>query len=153
MKLMLFFICIMGCLNTGAQLSTVSFSQLDSLQKSEKRPVVVFIHTDWCRYCHLMKQTCLKNDQIKSMLTNKFYFLELNAEEKKDVWFHNSRFRFKPTGINTGIHELAGQLATIDKNISYPTICVLNDMYEIIYQQTGFIPPENLLTTLSLLLE
>ena len=41
MKLILFFICMMGCLNTGAQLSTVSFSQLDSLQKSEKRPVVV----------------------------------------------------------------------------------------------------------------
>lgn len=122
-----------------SQIISYKFEQLDSLQKTEKRNVAVFIHTNWCKYCQTMQNTTLKNDSIIEQLNKKFYFINLNAEQKKDIVFNGRNFKYKPTGINTGIHELAEQLATIDNKVTYPTICFLNANNEIIFQYDQFI--------------
>ena len=124
---------------SSGQLNTYRFEQLDSLQKVDQRKVLVFIHTDWCKYCKAMQNTSFKNDQVVQLLNKHFYFVDLNAEEEKSIRFHGHTFRYKPTGSNTGVHELAEQLGTIDGRISFPSICFLNEKNEIIYQQGGFI--------------
>lgn len=131
-----------------AQLQTVRFSQIDSLQKKERRIMAVFIHTDWCAYCESMKQTTFKNEAVIEALNKRFYFVPLNAEEKKAITFHNHTFRFKPTGNNTGIHELAEQLAAMEGKVSYPALCFLNSENEILHQQSGFINANDLMTLL-----
>jgi thioredoxin-related protein len=127
-----------------SQITSYKFEQLDSLQKAEKRNVAVFIHTNWCKYCHTMQNTTLKNDSIIEQLNKKFYFINLNAEQKKDIVFNGHTFKYKPTGINTGIHELAEQLATIDNKVTYPTISFLNTNNKIIFQYNQFINSTNL---------
>lgn len=122
-----------------AQIRTVRFEQLDSLQKIEKRDVVVFIHTDWCKFCQTMQNTTFKNDSIISKLNNQFYFIELNAELKKELVFHGHSFKYVPTGTNTGIHELAQQLGTVENQVTYPTLCFLNSNNEIIFQYNQFL--------------
>jgi len=125
--------------NSYAQIKTVQFEQIDSLQKIEKRKLVVFVHTDWCKYCNTMQNTTFKNDSIIRVLNETFYFIDLNAEEKRDILFNGNIFKYKPTGPNTGIHELAEQLATIDNQVAYPTLCFLNPNNEIIFQHNQFI--------------
>jgi thioredoxin-related protein len=127
-----------------AQIKTVRFDQLDSVQKTEKRPVVVFLHTSWCKYCGTMKNTTFKNNEVVNLLNQKFYFISLDIEEKKDIPFRGYTFKYKPTGTNTGMHELAEQLGTINGNISYPSICFLNTDYEIIYQKEGHMSAKQL---------
>lgn len=122
-----------------AQASTYEFEQIDSLQKLEKRNLVVFIHTDWCKYCQSMLNTSFKNDRIIKLLNSKFYFIKLNAEVQREIQFNNHSYNFKPTGSNTGIHELAEQLASIAGNVSYPTLCILNPENEIMFQHNQFI--------------
>jgi methyl coenzyme M reductase subunit C len=61
----------------------------------------------------------------------------LNAEEKQDITFLGKIFTYKPTGINTGMHELAVELGTIKKTIIYPTTIILNTVFEIDAQLTG----------------
>jgi thioredoxin-related protein len=80
-----------------------------------------------------------------------FYFVELDAEEKKTITLNDYSFKHKKTGAHTGIHELAEQLATIDNTISYPTLCFLNEKYEIIYQQPDYVNAKQLLAILQLL--
>ncbi|MDQ3395412.1 MAG: thioredoxin family protein [Bacteroidota bacterium] len=133
---------------TFGQVIKYHFEQLDSLQNRERRTVVIFIHTDWCKYCHAMQNISLKNMQNISTLNNYYYFVDLNAEEKKDIKFHGYTFQYKPRGRNTGIHELAEQLGSIDGKISYPTMCFLNPQNEIIYQHEGFVDPDTLLKIL-----
>jgi thioredoxin-related protein len=130
-----------------AQINTYQFEQLDSLQKIKKN-VVIFIHTDWCKYCQAMKQTTFKTDNVISKLNTDFYFIELNGEEKRNIYFKEHAFKYVPTGKNTGSHELAEQLGTVDGKISYPTICVLNPNNEIIYQHSQFIRSQDLLEIL-----
>ena len=122
-----------------AQLPHTSFSQLDSLQKKEPRNVVVFIHTDWCKYCRAMEETTFKNPAVVKILSSKFYFVTLNAEEKHDIFFNGHTFKFKPTGSGIGTHELAEQLGTGKGAATYPALCFLNEKNQIIYQQADYI--------------
>lgn len=123
---------------TFGQLKAVLFEDIAALQKTNPRPVVVFIHTDWCRYCQGMKNTTFKNDNIVKLLNENFYFLDLNAEEKRNIRFHQKTFKYKPTGNNTGVNELAEQLGSTNGKLSYPALCFLNADNEIIYQHHDF---------------
>ena len=131
------------------QAQEVRFEQLDSVQKTEKRPVVVFLHTSWCKYCGTMKNTTFRNDEVINRLNQKFYFISLDVEEKQDIQFRGHTFKYKPTGANTGVNELAEQLGTINGELSYPAICFLNAEYEIIYQQEGYLAAKDFLSILT----
>jgi thioredoxin-related protein len=122
----------------------VSFEQVKNLQAKEKKLVMVVIETDWCKFCHATKQTVLHNKIVSGILKEFFYTVFLNAEEKNDISFGGRKFKHKPTGVNTGIHQLAEQLGTINGQISYPSICFLNEGNEIIYQHAGYLNPESL---------
>ncbi|GAB5525544.1 MAG: hypothetical protein Roseis2KO_34160 [Roseivirga sp.] len=131
----------------------VSFEELDSLQKQAPRPVVVFLHTDWCKFCANMKNTTFQHEQVKALLTDDFYFVSFDGESKEDVKLLGNTFRYKPTGANTGVHELAEQLGTKDGAVSYPTVVFLNAEYEVLYQHNSFISGKSLRKALSRLLK
>lgn len=153
-----YFIFFIGCIfmsqqSLYAQLKIHQFSQLDSLQKIENRNVIIFIHTDWCNYCQMMKNTTYKDERVIQELNDKYYFVDLNAEEKSVIRFGGRLYKFKPSGANTGIHELAEQLATINHRVTYPTICILNPNNEIIFQCNQFINSIDFILILSYFIE
>ncbi len=84
------------------------------------------------------------NKQFTEEKYQKFYFISLDVEEKKDIFFRGYTFKYKPTGGNTGINELAEQLGTINGQVSYPSICFLNADYEINYQHNEFVSAKQL---------
>lgn len=90
-----------------AQVKTVTFEALAGLQQKKDKPVMVYIHTDWCNYCKAMKQNMLNNKDIATLLNQKYYTVFLNAETKKDIIFNGRIFKYKPAGISTGIQQLA----------------------------------------------
>jgi thioredoxin-related protein len=142
-KKLLLLLLLFGVIPSGfAQLNLISFEQIDSLQNIEKRKVIIFIHTDWCQFCHAMKNTTFKNESIIKDLNNTFYFIDFNAEEKRTILFNKATFKFKSTGNTSGIHELALQLGTVNKQLNYPALCVLNSKNEIIFQDNNYIKPK-----------
>lgn len=124
-----------------ARAQSVSFEKLEELQKSENRIVMVLIKTEWCRYCNSMEHSMLSNPQISELLKRKFYFVILDGEEKRTIKFAGRNFVYKPTGKNTGVHELATELGAVNGQVSYPAICFLNPKNEIIYQHAGYLEP------------
>lgn len=117
----------------------VSFSELDSLLVHDPKPVLVFIHTDWCRYCLGMQQVTFTDEEVRHLLAENVYFVSLDAETEEDIVFRNHRFQFQPSGRGTGIHELAYALGNQKGELSYPTTCILTPDYEIDFQYGGFI--------------
>jgi len=134
--------------NLFSQLKDYRFEELESLQKTEQRNTVIFIHTDWCSYCKAMENATFKNEKVIEILNKDFYFAKLNAEEKGNILFAGKIFRYKPTGTNIGFHELATELGTINKQLSYPAIIILNPKNEIIFQYGGFIGAPRLISIL-----
>lgn len=144
MKKLFLFILFFGITSAGfCQLKSHSFEAIDSLQQIQKRKIIVFIHTDWCQFCQRMKNTTFKNQEIIQKLNSDFYFVDLNAEEKRNIKFNNHIFKFQPTGNNVGVHELALQLGTMNNQIVYPVLCVLNDKNEIIFQYNNYLSPKD----------
>ncbi|MEL7530168.1 MAG: thioredoxin family protein [Bacteroidota bacterium] len=138
MKTFFFSILLLCSLPSIGQLQHYPFEAVDSLWQVEKRPLVVFLHTDWCRYCEAMRQKTLQNEDIIDLLNEEFYYLPFDAESEEEIRFRGHPFSFEPTGRGTGIHSLAKALGTIDGEIAYPTLVVLNEDYEIVFQYAGF---------------
>ncbi len=136
-----------------AQLKSYSFEQIDSLQRNQNRKIIVFIHTDWCKYCQAMKNTTFKNKEVIKTLNENFYFITLNAEEKSTITFNSRKFVFKTNGNTTGIHELAYELASLNNQATYPTICVLTTQNEIVFQESNYLPAKEFLMVLKKLKE
>ncbi len=136
-----------------SQINQYKFEQIDSLQKIEKKIVVVFIHTNWCKYCEAMKHTTFKNKELINMLNKNFYFINFDAEEKRSIAFNNNTFHYKPTGNQTGINELAEQLGDINGKVSFPGLCILDADNQIIYQHNEFLSAKNFETILHKLME
>ncbi|MBW8361039.1 MAG: thioredoxin family protein [Kaistella sp.] len=128
----------------SSQLRTLKFEDLRNAQIQSNKNVVVLLYTDWCIYCKAMKNTTFKKEKVVSLLNSNFYFIEMNAEEKNDVIFADRVFKYKPTGVNTGIHQLAEILGSIDGKISYPAVVFLNPENEIIFQYSGYISAADL---------
>lgn len=149
MKKLYLIIFFFGITSTGfCQLKSRSFEEVDSLQQIQKRKIIVFIHTDWCQFCQRMKATTFKNQEIIEKLNSDFYFIDFNAEGKQDITFNKQTFKYKPSGNNVGVHELALQLGTINNQIAYPVLCVLNEKNEIIFQYSNYILPKYFKTLL-----
>lgn len=111
-------------------IKTYTFREVEQLQKTAPKPIVVFLYTDWCKICFGMKKNTFQNSKVIENLNSNYYFVMLNGEEKSDITFLGRTFSYKPSG-NSGIHELAKQLTNSEDKISYPTTIILNKNYEI----------------------
>ena len=144
MKKLFLLIFFFGITSTGfCQLKSRTFEEIDSLQQIQKRKIIVFIHADWCQFCQRMKSTTFKNQEIIDKLNSDFYYIDFNVEEKRNITFNNQLFKFKPSGNNVGVHELALQLGTINDQIAYPVLCVLNEKNEIVLQYNNYLSPKD----------
>lgn len=127
------------CTYTKAQLKKIEFHQLDSITTFQSRPTIIFIHTDWCKYCAAMKQSTFKNKEVIEIINNNYYFIEMNAESKVDIIFNKKKYSFQSNGNNSGVHELANFLGKSDGEISYPTLLIIDSSKKILFKNSGFI--------------
>lgn len=131
-----------------AQVKAVNLEDISALQENEERLVMVFIETNWCKYCKAMKHAIIKDEKVSAILGKRFYTVFFNAESTRPVKFSGKLFSYKPTGINVGVHELAEHLGTIDGQLSYPSLCFLDRDNEILFQYAGYLDARSLLLVL-----
>jgi thioredoxin-related protein len=127
-----------------SELRVFTFEEVEQLHQQKSKPIVVFIYTDWCKICFGMKQNTFKNEEVIRVLNEQFYFVKLNGEEKKDIFFLGKKFVYKPSGAKTGTHELAKELASINNKIQYPTTTILNTNLEIVKQIDIYLNSKNM---------
>ena len=77
----------------------------------------------------------------------------LNAEEKSDITYNGQTYKFRPTGNNTGIHELGEKFTMPNGEAAYPSICILNPDFEIIFQYNQLLSINDLRLLLNNLLK
>lgn len=143
--LLFFFLCTFS---GWSQLKTYTFSEAEKLEQQQSKPIFVFVHTSWCKYCKMMENSTFKNPEVIQLLNNNFYFVSLDAENKTPILFKNQTFKFKPKGKNTGVHELAEELGTVDGSITYPTFSILDKNNSILLQISEFTDAKTMITLL-----
>jgi len=134
-----------------AQQKQYTFEEAEHIQKITPKKSVVFLHTDWCTYCKMMEKSTFNNKEIISLLDEHFYFIPFNAESKNTVQFKGKLYSYKPTGKNTGYHEMIDQLIPDHDPSGYPKLVFLDSDFHILYQYDGYIGVKELKNILQIL--
>lgn|SRR5690606_2345801 len=127
----------------AAQLNPIPIGELTDSMRIHPKPALILITTNWCTYCRMQQHQLSKSSELQGVLSQ-VYFTELDAEAKSELTFNGQTYRFVPTGVATGSHELAYALGAIENRLSFPTWVLLNEHFEIIFKFPGVIKADEL---------
>ncbi len=109
----------------------------EAVKANEKAPKKFFIdfYTDWCGWCKRMDATTFTDKGVVDYVNKNFYAVKFNAEQKEDVVFQGTTFKFQPNG-RRGYHKLAYEL--LNGRLGYPSYVYLTPKYERILISPGY---------------
>lgn len=137
MKLLIFCMsCIWFTTNLYAQ--EIISHKPELLESTSPKKRIVLVTTDWCKFCELFKQTSLKDDAVVQLVNKQFIFIELDAEDERTITLNQVPFKKETNQY----HELAMELAAQNGKLSFPSLVILNNKNEIVFQHQGYLDPE-----------
>lgn len=144
-------VCIL-CFNFSNSLAQgvdwIGFEKLEESLRKQPRPVLIFIHTSWCRFCSLQEENTFTNKDVINEIQRDFYAVSLDGEQQEEIIFLKKRYKYNPTGSGTGYHELAEFLGKKDGTLSFPTTVILSASLKPLGQFPGFLNAADLLRLL-----
>ena len=117
----------------------MTFEQAVEKSKVEKRKIFIDVYTDWCGWCKVMDKNTFSDPKIARILNENFYPVKLNGEQREDIVFSGTTFKFVESGRN-GYHQLAAAL--MNNQLSYPTVVFLDEDFSMIQPLPGYQKPE-----------
>ena len=124
-----------------SQSPAITFEELPQKLAEEPRPILVKVYTTWCAVCKIQDKKIEKDEALKKLLSEKCYFLELDAGSRKTIFFNNTEYRFLGNGTG-GMQSLAAAMA--NPKDGYPTWVLLDANYKFIDKYNGLVETEQL---------
>jgi thioredoxin-related protein len=124
--------------NGTASESAIQWMTWDEAVKANaKAPRKIFIdfYTDWCGWCKRMDATTFSDPSVADFVNKNFYPVKFNAEQKEDVVFMGTTFKWQAGGRG-GVHMLAYEL--LEGRLGYPSYVYLTPKYERILISPGY---------------
>ena len=116
-----------------------TFEEVNELVKTEPRPVLVDVYTDWCGWCKKMDKATYEHPDIVKYLNDNYYAVKFNAEQKETMTMGDKIYKFIDNG-RRGYHEMAVILTK--GRLSYPTIVYLDKDLRHLDVVPGFVNAE-----------
>ncbi|GAB1445684.1 MAG: DUF255 domain-containing protein [Cyclobacteriaceae bacterium] len=113
----------------------MTFEEAIEKSKKEKRKIFIDVYTDWCGWCKVMDKNTFSEPNVAKILNEQFYPVKFDAEQKEDVVFNGTTFKFVPSG-SKGYHQLAAAL--LNNQLSYPTVVFLDEDFRMIQPLAGY---------------
>lgn len=117
----------------------MTFEEALEKSKTEKRKIFIDVYTDWCGWCKVMDKNTFSEANVAKILNEDFYPVKFDAEQRENVVFNGTTFKFVASG-NSGYHELAAAL--LNNKLSYPTVVFLDEEFRMIQPLAGYMKPE-----------
>lgn len=114
----------------------ISFEKAIELNKTNPKPILIDVYTDWCTWCHKMDASTYNEEVIVDYINENFYAVKLDAEQKEDIIFNDHTFKFVANG-RRGTHQLAASL--LNGKMSYPSTVFLNKNQEMVQAIPGYL--------------
>ncbi|MBC7850685.1 MAG: DUF255 domain-containing protein [Chitinophagaceae bacterium] len=106
--------------NESSKTKWLTLAQVTDSLKSEKRPVLIDLYTDWCGWCKVMDKKTYANRNVGDYLSKKFYSVKVDAESKDQITWKGKTYSFNPQYRTNdfALYLTRGQL-------SYPTTIII----------------------------
>ena len=124
----------------GDEIEWITFEEAIKLNKKKPKKVFIDVYTDWCGWCKRMDANTFNHPEVRTMMTDNFYMVKFDAEQKPEVEFKGNTFKFVPNG-KRGYHELAAAL--LKGKLSYPTVVFMDEDMNLIQAIPGYRGPED----------
>lgn len=118
------------------EINWMTWSEVETALKDEKKKVFVDVYTDWCGYCKKMDKTTFKDKEIVKYINDNFYAVKFDAENKETITLDGNKYKYVKSG-KRGYNQLAADL--LKGRLSYPTIVFLNDDLSLIQPIPGYL--------------
>ncbi len=111
----------------------------EAIKANEKTGKKIFIdfYTDWCGWCKKMDATTFSDPEVAKYINENFYPVKFNAEQKEDIVFQGTTFKYQKGG-RRGVHMLAAEL--LEGKLGYPSYVYLTPTYQRILISPGYKP-------------
>lgn len=109
---------------------------------SQPKKIFVDVYTDWCGWCKKMDKDTFRNPEVAAYMSENFYMVKLDAEQKDPIEFRGNTYTFVPSG-RRGYHQLAAAL--LQGQMSYPTVVFLDESLNMLSPVPGYQKPDNFL--------
>jgi thioredoxin-related protein len=118
------FILIFSCgekpVDKPAKLKWMTLQEAELAMKTEKRPILIDLYTDWCGWCKVMDKKTYSNQSVIVYLQEKFYPVKLDAETKETIKWNNKSYHL---GSDNRTNDFAFYLTY--GRLSYPTTVII----------------------------
>lgn len=139
-RVILILFVLIAFLSRAQEINWVTFEDLPALSKQKAKPIMVFIHTDWCKYCLLQEQNTFTDSVVVGDLNENYYCIKLDAESKETISFLNREYTKKGN-----LHMLSWVLGAQNNKLSYPTTVTLSPQFQITNRWVGYLSKEHIL--------
>ena len=146
MKTFFLTLCLLVSLAATAQVEWLSWEEAIERNQTEPRKLLVDVYTDWCGWCKKMDKAVFADPAIAQFISENFYAIKLDAEQKENIVYKDHTFKFRPDVGRRGSHELA--ISLLDQRLSFPSIVYLDENESRITISPGFKPAEKYINEL-----
>jgi thioredoxin-related protein len=122
-------------LGSAQDVNWMTIEEAYAESKTEAKPILVDVYTDWCGWCKRMDKDTYSKEDIANYINSNFLPVKFNAEQKDSINILNHTFKFVDQG-RRGYHELAAAL--LNGKMSYPATVFLNEKFEMITVVPGY---------------
>ncbi len=111
------------------------------LNETKNKKTIVFVNTEWCNACKVMKRTSFSDTLLNTYLEEKFNLVDLSADITDSIVFKGNVFVNNKTA-QAPFHQLA--MALCRNSFALPSIIILDEKLDIIDGIPYYLPPSSL---------
>ena len=109
-----------------------------AVAKPESKKTIVYLNSDWCNACKVMKRTSFIDSTVYPYLMKKYNLVDFNPENM-DSLYYKSQLYTNPKNESTPLHQLAFLLSK--GSINFPSVCILDENQNILDVIPSYLPP------------
>ncbi|OFY14639.1 MAG: hypothetical protein A2X02_06095 [Bacteroidetes bacterium GWF2_29_10] len=107
----------------------LTMNQAVDSNKVNKKKTIVFIHSNWCNSCKVMKQSTFENEVINKIVSKNYNMVDLNIESTDTINFMGQKF-FNERTQEKPFHQFVYALS--QNGLTLPSMVIFNEQMQVV---------------------
>jgi thioredoxin-related protein len=87
---------------TSAEIKWTGFDNSIAQARKEKKPVLIDVYTDWCRWCKVMDSKTYAKQEVADFVSRRFIAVKMNGESRKKVTYQGAKYEERELAMKLG---------------------------------------------------